>query len=133
VADGHELVLTTTGGETVEGYCLSIDVNGIRVTAKDGRVVQIARKTLSRLDMRRTKSHQLRALRKDIRGALKVNFDYLFSPMAPIGLAGLPGTLAWGAVATPFCALGDLRAKLTGTRQIKMTQVTHSDSGAGGL
>jgi hypothetical protein len=121
VAAGHELLLTTDKGDTVEGYCVSVDVNGIGVTTKNGKVVHIARKALSRLEMRGVKPHQLSALRKGVHDSLWDGFGYLLSPWAPVGVVMVPGTLVWGAVATPFCALGDLKAKLTGTRVIKLT------------
>ncbi|HLJ46106.1 MAG TPA: hypothetical protein VKU01_08870 [Bryobacteraceae bacterium] len=116
---GHDLVVTTSGGEKVEGYCVSIDVNQMTVQTRDHGVIKVARKTLSRIEMQRAKGHQLSSLRKGVHKALKDGFDALLSPWAPAGIMMIPGTLAWGAVATPFCILGDLRAKLTGTTEIR--------------
>lgn len=119
VADGHELLVTTANGGTVEGYCVSVDVNGIGVGTKDGRVVQVARKALSRLEIRRSKGHQLSSLRKGMHDGLQFGFNSLLSPLAPVGMVAVPATLAWGAIATPFCVLGDLKAKLTGNQEIR--------------
>jgi hypothetical protein len=121
VANGRELVLTTANGGTVQGYCISIDVNGIGVRTKDGQVSRIARTALARLEMRRSKGRQLSSLRKEMHDGLKFGFDSLLSPLAPVGLVVVPGTLVWGAVATPFCFLGDLKYKATGKQEIKLT------------
>jgi hypothetical protein len=119
VANGRELVVTTANGDTVEGYCISIDVDGIRVKTKDGQVTRIARTALARLEMRRSKGRQLSSLRKEMHEGLKFGFGSLLSPLAPVGLVVVPGTLVWGAVATPFCLLGDLKYKAAGKREIK--------------
>ena len=120
VTNGRELIVTTTNGDTVQGYCISIDVDGVRVRTKDGKVARIARTALARLEMRRSKGHQLSSLRNDMHEGLKFGFDRLLSPLAPVGLVVVPGTLAWGAVAAPFCLLGDLNDKLAGKREIKL-------------
>jgi hypothetical protein len=51
---------------------------------------------------------------------LRQGFEWLFSPYAPLGMVVVPGTVAWGAVAAPFCLLGDLNDKLAGRREIKV-------------
>jgi hypothetical protein len=43
----------------------------------------------------------------------------LLSPLAIGGIVMIPSTLAWGAVSLPFCLLGDLKAKIGGTKDIK--------------
>jgi hypothetical protein len=110
--------MTTSNGEKVDGYCVSITIDEIAVTTRDHRVVKIARQALSKLEMQRSRGHQLRALHKGMHKALAMGFDNLLSPMAPAGIIGIPGTLAWGAVAAPFCLLGDLRAKVSGKQVI---------------
>jgi hypothetical protein len=120
VSSGHELTITTAGGETVHGYCISLDVDGMRVRTQDGKVKRIARTTLARLEMSRQKGHQLSSLGKGMHNGLKFGFDSLFSPVAPVGLVAIPGTLAWGAVSAPFCILGDLNERLAGKREIKV-------------
>ena len=118
-AHGRELLVTTADGDLVKGYCVSIDANNIAVKTKDRGVVKVARKTLSKLEMERSKGHQLRTLHKGVHKGLKYGFDSLLSPMAPVGAVVLPATLAWGAVSAPFCLLGDLREKVNGTQEIK--------------
>ena len=122
-ARSRELVVKTVDGSTVKGYCVSIDVNEIAVNTSNYRVVKIARTALSRLEMRRSihsKGHQLKSLRAGMAKNLWMGFDALLSPGAPIGIVVIPGTLAWGAVAAPFCLVGDLRAKVIGTKEIKV-------------
>jgi len=119
-ADGRELIVTTANGDTVEGYCISVDVDGVGVRTKTGQVTHIARTTLARLQVHRSKGHNLSSLGKGVHGGLKYGFDSLLSPEALLGAVAIPATLAWGAVSTPFCILGDLRDKLTGTQEIKV-------------
>ena len=118
VADGNRLTISTSTGERVEGYCMSINVDEIAVTTRDQRVVKIARKALSRIDMQRSKNdgHQLRLLGR----GLRQGFGLLLSPMAPLGLAIVPPMLAWGAVAAPFCIIGDLTHQANRTQEIKV-------------
>jgi hypothetical protein len=119
VANRHELVATTSAGEAIEGFCMQIDVNNLTVSTTDHRVVKIARNTLSKLEMHRANGHQLRSLGDGVRGGLKWGFDSLLSPSMLLGAVAIPATLAWGAVSTPFCLLGDLKAKLEGMQEIK--------------
>jgi hypothetical protein len=89
--DGHQLTITTTNGDTVDGYCMSINVDEMAVTTKDRRLVKIARAALSRIQMQRSKNeHQLRSLGRGLRWG----FEVLLSPYAPVGLAVVPPMLA---------------------------------------
>jgi len=119
VADGHELLVRTANGDTVQGICLSVNVDEMAVRTKDNRIVRVARGTMSRLEMYRSPNHQLRSLGKGMHTGLKEGFRELLSPEAVAGIVVIPGTLAWGAVSAPFCVLGDLKSRLEGTRQIK--------------
>jgi hypothetical protein len=120
VANGRELLLTTSTGETVNGYCVSVNVDQLTVTTDQKRMVRIARTALTKLAVHRSKGHQLASLGRGMNDSLSNSFRSVFSPMAPVGLVALPATLAWGAAAAPFCLLGDLHYKLAGARQIKL-------------
>jgi hypothetical protein len=117
-ANFHELAVTTTTGETVEGYCMMIDVNQVSIDV-NGNPVKVARANIARL-LILPQGHQLRSLGKGVRGGLSYGFNALLSPSAVMGAIAIPGTLAWGAVSTPFCILGDLRAKLTPKKEIRI-------------
>ena len=117
-ANFHELSITTTTGETVEGYCMGIDVNQVSI-GFNGRAVKIARANVARLLMR-GQGHQLKSLGKGVRGGLRYGFNALLSPQAVLGAVAIPATLAWGAVSTPFCLLGDLRAKLSHSKEVRI-------------
>jgi hypothetical protein len=119
-ANGNEIAVETSGGDQVKGYCVSISVDEMSVRTADGKVVKLARSALRAMRVRQAKSHQLRALGKGFRGALHDSVDMLFSPLAPVGAVGVPGTIAWGAAALPFCALRDLHDWLKGSREIKV-------------
>jgi hypothetical protein len=72
VADGHQLTITTTNGDTVDGYCMSINVDEMAVTTKDRRVVKVARAALSRIQMQRSKNEQqLKIARQGFEGGLR--------------------------------------------------------------
>jgi hypothetical protein len=115
----HRLTITTTTGETVEGYCTAINVDEITLT-KNQQVVKIARNTISRLRMHRTKGHQLAALWTHVGHGLREGTGLLFSPYAPVGMVELPGSLAWGAAATPFCLIADVADRLSGENEIQI-------------
>ncbi len=113
------MLVTTANGDKIEGTCVSVNVDEIAVTTRDHKVVKIARQTLAKLQLQRKKGHQLRALRNGMHTGLQSGFDAIFSPYAPAGLVMVPATLAWGAVAAPFCLLGDLGSLMAGTQEIK--------------
>jgi hypothetical protein len=119
VAERRELLVTTVNDGKIEGTCVSINVDEIAVMTKDHKVVKIARQTLSKLELQRKKGHQLRALGNGMHEGLRMGFGALFSPWAPAGIVAVPGTLVWGAIAAPFCLVGDLAAKVKGTQEIK--------------
>src|SRR5580698_1057351 len=119
-AGNNQLTIRTTDGGTVTGYCLSVNVDEIAVTTSDQRVIRIARKTLSRIDLQRLQNdgHQLRALGRELHSGLRKELDLLLSPFAPLGIVALPATVAWGAVAAPFCVVGDLTHRTRRTQEI---------------
>ena len=123
VAGERELSLTTQGGETVQGVCMKINVDEIAVvTTKDHRVVKIARSALVRIRLHRASAngHAMAALGRGMLTGLRSGFGWLFSPAAPLGIVVVPGTLAWGAVAAPFCLIGDLHYRIRGSEEIKV-------------
>jgi hypothetical protein len=120
VAAARELVITTANGDTVDGYCVSISVDEMAINTRNRGVVKVARKALSRIQMHRSKGHQLSSLGKAMHKGLNYGFDGLLSPYAPLGIVAVPSILAWGAVAAPFCLLGDLKDKVTGKQEIKV-------------
>jgi len=117
-AGSDQLTITTANGDTVNGYCTSVDANDMSVTTLDKRVVKIARTALSRIDKHSTSNdgRQLRSLGRSIGHG----FGVLLSPWAPVGLFVVPPLLAWGAVAAPFCVIGDLIHQEAGTQEIKI-------------
>jgi len=121
VSNGQQLVLTKDNGEAIEGYCVSIDVNTIAVRTAEQQVVIVSRKALSKLQMRRPRANQLASLGRGMHRQLKEGAKLVFSPLAPAGLVMVPVTLAWGAVATPFCILGDLFGPKGQTREIRLS------------
>ncbi len=120
VAAGKEIDIRTTVGDNVKGFCVGINVDEVSVRTTDGKVVKLARTALGKIRLHRVRSGQLKALGNGMRGGLEGSVGMLFSPLAPLGIVGVPGTIAWGAVAAPFCALSDLHDKLHGTREIRL-------------
>jgi hypothetical protein len=116
-SSGQQLVVSMTSGEKLEGYCVLVTVDALRVQTSNGIVV-VARSTVHRLHMYRPKKNRLASLGKGMKDTLRQGVDDTFSPMAPVGLILIPGTLAWGAVAAPFCILGDIATKLNGPPRV---------------
>ncbi len=121
-AMGNHLMITTADGATVDGLCMSITVDEVAIRTEDRQVVKITRSALSKIQMHRglEEQHPLKALGKGLRRTFLEGFDMLFSPAAPVGIVLIPGTAAWGVIATPFCALGELKNKLDGPREVKV-------------
>jgi len=120
----ERLLVTTTDGDIVDGYCASVTVTELSLKTRDHGVVKIARDKLSKLQMYREKGHQLRLLFHGIRGGLRGSLHAIFTPEALVGIVGIPATLAWGAVSTTFCAIGDLAALPSGPRDIAISPST---------
>lgn len=121
-AGDYELIVTTSAGDTVQGYCMGVTVTELSVQTRDHRIVKVARNTLSQLVMYRRRGHQLRSLGHAMRGGFHEGFRELFTTGAVVGLVMIPGTLAWGAISAPFCAIGDLANITYYAREIKIRQ-----------
>ena len=116
---GQRLVLTTNDRRD-PGRILHVDRRDEIALTKDQRVVRVAKSAVSHLHIRRLKGHQLAALWKGVGHEMQDGADLLFSPLAPVGAVMVPGSLAWGAVATPFCILADIGNFLAGEDEIKV-------------
>jgi hypothetical protein len=120
VVVGHQLNVTTSDGKTVSGSCSSTDADGLSLTANQ-RIVKIARSTLTRIQMYQPGNHHLADLGNGMSKSFRRGFGWLFSPAAPLGLLTIPATVAWGAMAAPFCLLGDLGDNGPVTQDVKIT------------
>jgi hypothetical protein len=120
MAGGRQLTITTVNGGIVEGYCVSINVNDIQIRTENQQLVKVARASLARLRMQASKGHQLSSLGKGIGKSFRTGTQLLLTPFAPAGLVLMPAAAAWGAVAAPFCLLGDLVGKMEGEKDIKV-------------
>jgi hypothetical protein len=120
LAANRQLSVTTTDGRTVNGSCASTDADGLSLTANQ-RVIKMARSTLTRIQLYQPGNHRLADLGKGMSKSFRMGFGWLFSPAAPMGLISIPATVAWGAVAAPFCLLGDLGNNGPVTQEIKVT------------
>ncbi|MGB6944815.1 MAG: hypothetical protein WBE37_20630 [Bryobacteraceae bacterium] len=108
VAAGRQVGVTTSDGKTVTGSCLATSSDELSLVSTDG-VVKIARSTLTRIQVWQPGNrHHLKDLGNNMDSSFQLGFAFLRSPAAPIGLAIIPATVAWGAVAAPFCALADI-------------------------
>jgi hypothetical protein len=121
-ATGNNLMITTADGAIVDGYCMSITVDEVAIRTENQKVVKIARSALSKIQMHRRpqQEHPLKALGKGLHRSFRDGFDMLFTPAAPGGILLIPATAAWGVVAAPFCALGELKNKFDGPREVKV-------------
>jgi len=106
-AGSRTLTVTTAAGETVEGTCFTVNVDGLQIQTQKG-MVTVARLQLSRVRMYETPPHRhLATLGKDIRTGLRESVRMIPTEWGLVGVVGVPATLAWGALASPFCLLGD--------------------------
>ena len=120
VAGIRQLNVTTSDGKTVSGSCTSTDVDALSLNS-DQRIVKIARSTLTRIQMYQPGAHRLADLGNGMSKSFRMGFGWLFSPAAVLGLVIIPATVAWGAVAAPFCLLGDIGNNGPVTRDIRAT------------
>jgi hypothetical protein len=121
VAAGRQLNVTTSDGKTVSGTCGSAIGDDLTLTVHQ-RAVKIARSTLTRIQMYDPGTgHHLADLGDKMSKSFKTGFGWLFSPAAPLGLVAIPATVAWGAVAAPFCLLGDMGSNGPTTHDIKLS------------
>jgi hypothetical protein len=122
VAQGRQLTITLANGETAFGYCTSVNADEISLASKDKKVVKVARSALRRVQMYQSTNngHQLSALGRGVHKGLGQGADWLLSPYAPLGIVTVPATLAWGAVAAPFCIISDLIHEDPGTQEIEV-------------
>lgn len=116
----NQLTVTTSDGEIVSGYCVSVQPDKLSIRTADKRVVTVLRTAFSRLQVRTPRGHLLKSLGTGMQSSFHEGAGILFSPLAPVGLAMLPGTVAWGAIAAPFCLFGDLISSLPRERDIKV-------------
>ena len=47
IANQHELTLKTRTGESVEGYCVAIDVNRVSIRSNGNAIIGVARSTIN--------------------------------------------------------------------------------------
>ena len=119
VANRDKITIRKVDGQSVRGYCVSIDVDEMTVETKDRKIVRIARSAFRRVYVHQPVRGPLRALGSSMRNGLEYGTQALFSPRAPVGIVTIPAVLAWGAIAAPFCLLGEL-----GNRPVEMHEIT---------
>jgi hypothetical protein len=111
--------IKTSSGQTVEGVCFTTTVDEIQVKTPQG-IVNIARAQLSRVTLVDIQAHhQLRHLFKHVGKGLDQSAKLIPTEAGLGGLIGIPAILAYGAVATPFCLLGDIIG-YTKTTEVKI-------------
>ena len=120
IASQRELTLTTTSGESVEGYCIAIDINRVTIRSNANAVIGVARSTLAKLEVKKRREHHLRSLGHGMHQALKWGVRNALTPAGPVAIPIIPVTLAWGAAAAPFCVIGDLLSIGTKKREIRI-------------
>jgi hypothetical protein len=121
IANGRELTITTANGETEQGRCAAIDVSGgLRLRKADGSDVVVERILVTRIVMGKPGARLLRSLGDTMSEGLGSGIYSLLTPYAPYGILVIAGTLAYGAIAAPFCLLGDLFSHGSGTQEIQV-------------
>jgi len=115
-AGDHEIAISTSNGETVYGYCVTVKLTEMSVRTKDN-LVTVAKDSITRMMVTR-KNHPIEKLGRGLLVGFHYGFNALLSPAAPIGLITIPAVVAWAAVATPFCLIGEIRDNEISNREI---------------
>jgi hypothetical protein len=112
---GRTLYFTTSDyGEHHRARCLRVEPDGL-VLENPGTAthwIKIAREKISEIHIDGRSGRNMAHLQNGTGSAFKWLFQSVLTPYAPLGVAGTPVVAAYFVVATPFCALGDLLAKL---------------------
>ena len=108
-ADNHSVTVKTKNHGSVTGACSNVDETQIQLFTHERGLLTISRRDVTAIYKRvQTTNHQLATLKQDVGQQFHQDFRWLFSPAAPLGLVAVPITAVWGAVAAPFCWIGDL-------------------------
>ena len=107
-ARSRTIQVKTATGETVEGVCFSVSVDEIQVKTQNG-LMKVARSQLSRVSVVEMPRRQhLARLGKHVKQGIDGSAKMIPTEAGIVGIIGVPMTLAYGAVAAPFCLLGDI-------------------------
>jgi hypothetical protein len=121
VARDQPLTITTSNGSSIEGRCISVTVTEISVDTGNHHIVKLARGTFSKVFVRPGNGrHELKSLGKNLHSALAGEVDLLLSQYGIFAAVAIPPTLAWGAIAAPFCAAGDIKHHFERAQEIRV-------------
>jgi hypothetical protein len=113
--EGRRLTITTT--DQANGYrarCLRVEDDGLVLENPwaSGEALKVDRKKVTRIRVDDRGGRQMARLEERTGPKLDLLMQSLFTPAAPVGLVGTPLVAAYFVVATPFCVIGDLLARL---------------------
>jgi hypothetical protein len=85
------LVVTTESGDTVQGYCVSVQYDEVAIRTVDGKVVRIARGTLKTVLALAVAENRMKVLGRGMKQGLRYGVKTTFSPLAPRWFSGDSG------------------------------------------
>lgn len=120
-AKGNEMIVRTSDGKNVSGYCYSTSADELTLSHPNRRTTTLHRSAIASVRIRRSKADRLSSFRADRRESLEFEVGILATPFAPFDLVLMPTTAVLEVVGVPVCAIWDLFRRLDGTRAIKIT------------
>jgi len=117
-ANGPKLRVTTADGRHLQGSCTVVEKDTIVFEIGKGQSMLLERSNIAKVEISPRRQRQLTELRQTLGRELSGSVKDLFTPMAPLALVAIPAELAWGAISTPFCAIGDLLQEDDAVREV---------------
>jgi hypothetical protein len=111
--EGRQLTVTTTDRINTYARCLRVEGDSLVLESPSSadRLLKLARQKVAWIHVDGREGHNMKHLKKDTGSALRWLSGAVFTPYAPVGLAGTPVVAAYFVAVTPFCVIGDLLAR----------------------
>jgi len=113
--EDHPLTITTNDQPgSYHGHCLRVEKDALVLEnpISPGQLLRIARQKITGIQVEAVGGRNLARLAKGSGSALHRLIGSIFTPNALTGLVGTPMVAAYFVAVTPFCAAGDLFARL---------------------
>ena len=108
--EGRRLSVTTSDGVNAHARCIRVDSDNLVLETPSpvGQMLKLARQKVRWIHVDGREGHNLKHLKRDTGSAFHWLAGAIFTPYAPVGLAGTPVVAAYFVAVLPFCAVGDL-------------------------
>ncbi len=112
--EGRRVTVTTSDPNSFRGRCLRVEYDWLVIENPwaAGQPLKLDRKKVVKIRVDDRGGRSLARLESHAGPTLELLLESVFTPMAPVGLVGTPVVAAYFVVATPFCLIGDMFARL---------------------